>query len=251
MRVIRLIFVMLLGLFCLSCNWFTNDEPATFIFKGVEKFPVLLAKTAAQQSPTVSADTYLMYSRDMEFDINEIWITDVDIRSDLSVVPTWYLIGESEGLKSMSEYEFIAENVPAGTYASLKIVFRNRVLRHAVYVSDTLTVVEMAGSLNEAATGDTTLIVNYFSSSGSYSEDSTGLLYLMAEGENFQPFTLYAGETSTMYWKGGGPQSVWTDFTFQWHDNDGDSAWTPSVDYVNNFTGPEDVPMWSFLVVRE
>jgi hypothetical protein len=251
MKARKFIPVVLSVLLFYSCNLFNNQNGATLIFKGVEKFPTVAAKAALTQYPESTADTYLMYSRDMEFDIKEIWITDAVIGNDLSVAPTWYLLGESEGLKSMSEYEFIAEDIPEGTYASLKIIFRNNALRHAVYVSDTLTVVEMAGSLNEADTSDTSSIINYFSPNGSFAEDSSGQIYPMAEGESFQPFTLRAGYTTTIYWKGGGPESVWTDFTFQWHDNDNDSAWTPTVDYVNNFEGPEDVPMWSFLIVEE
>jgi hypothetical protein len=234
-----------------SCDLFNNQNTATLIFKGVEKFPILLYKTAPQQVTADSANTYLMYSRDMEFDIKEIWISEGIVSANTIFTGDWYLLGESEGLKSMSEYEFIAEDIPEGTYASLMIVFRNNVLRHAVFVSDTSLMVDMAGSLNEGDTSDMSLLIQYFSPDGSFYADSLGYARLMAAGESFASFELNAGHTSTIYWKGGGPESVWTDFTFQWHDYDGDGAWTPTVDLVNNFDGPEDVPMWSFLIVEE
>ena len=192
----------------------------------------------------------LMYSTGIEFDIHEMWVSTGLVADGGSDNFEWYLIGGGQGLIQMEDHEFIANDLPEGNYKSIKIVFRNQIIRYATFVSDTTQRIEMASSLGEGDFGDTSLVINYFSSNGSFRADG-GIFELMSTGENMPAFQINADRTTRIYWKGGGPESKWTDFTFQWHDYDGNGLWTPGIDLANNFDGPPDTPMWTFMVVEE
>ncbi len=192
----------------------------------------------------------LMYNTGIEFDIHEMWVSTGLVREGISDNFEWHLIGGDQGLIPMEDHEFTADEIPVGEYKSIKIVFRNRIVRHAAFVSDTTQKIVMASSLGEGDVGDSSFVINYFSSNGSFIHTGGGF-ELMAAGENMPTFTINADRITWIYWKGGGPESEWTDFTFRWHDYDGNGLWTPGIDVANNFEGPEDIPMWTFMVVEE
>ena len=252
MKALRFVLVVAIVLTLFSCDLFNTGTTGSLLFKGVTTIPdAALSKTISVPSVRLgSSVTHHMYNMDMKFNVHEIYISQDSISEDVSDTYTWIKVGESDGLKYMRDYEMFAEDVPEGTYPSLMIVFRNEILRYAVYVADTNTVVEMAGSLSEEGAGDTSLLVNYFSPQGSFRNGDNGL-ELMSEGETFSPFSIVADQTTTIYWKGGAADVEYklTDFTFDWVDVDGDSAWTPGADSTRNFGGPADTPMWSFYVV--
>lgn len=191
-----------------------------------------------------------MYTKDVKFNVYEIWVSQEQVSDSLIDLFTRDKIAENRDLKFMYEYEMIAEDLPEGIYRSMKFIFRNEILRYACYVADTGSVVLMASSISEGGLPDSSFIVNYFSSEGSFVHTDNGF-QLMSVGENVDPFRINADRVTTLYWKGGGPEYHWTDVTFQWHDIDEDSAWTPGIDLCNNFEGPADMPMWTLMVVEE
>lgn len=243
----------LLGLFLLfSCNLFNSGETGTLIVKGVVNLPeAAIAKASLNTASIVqSENTHLMYTKEAKFNVYEIWVSQEQVSDSLIDLFTWYKIGENQGLKFMYEYEMTAEYLPEGTYRSMKFIFRNEFLRYACYVADTSSMVLMASSLTEGGLPDSSFVVSYFSSEGSFFHTDSGF-QLMSAGENIAGFRINADRVTTVYWMGGGPEYHWTDVTFQWHDMDEDSAWTPGVDLCNNFEGPADMPMWTFMVVEE
>ncbi|MDZ7796724.1 MAG: hypothetical protein U5N56_06645 [Candidatus Marinimicrobia bacterium] len=249
----RYYFLCLSGLFFLfSCNLFNNEKTGTLVFKGVINLPEgTLAKSAVLAGSTAqSENTHLMYPKDVKFNVYEIWVSQEQVSDSLFDLFTWNKIGENRGLKFMHEYEMTAEDLPEGTYRSMKFIFRNEFLRYACYVADTSSIVLMASSITEGAAPDSSFVINYFSSEGSFVHTDNGF-QLMSAGENVATFRINADRVTTVYWKGGGPGYHWTDVTFQWHDVDEDSAWTPGVDFCNNFEGPANMPMWTFMVVEE
>ena len=255
MKTLRFVLFVTIVLTFFSCDLFNMGTTGSLLFKGVTTIPdVALSKTISVPSERLGHSvTHPMYNMDIKFNVQEIYTSQDTIIEDSIDTYTWIKVGESDGLKYMREYEMLAEDVPEGIYQSIKMIFKNNILSYAVYVADTNTVVEMAGSLGEESIGDSSLIVNYFSPQGSFDIDSNGVIHKMAIGENFSPFYIRADQTTTLYWKGGAADVEYklTDFTFDWYDNDGDSVWTPGVDGTGNFDGPADTPMWSFFVVEE
>lgn len=108
----------------------------------------------------------------------------------------------------------------------------------------------MPSSPGESGSGDSSYVINYFSANGSFMHWDAGFEG-MSSGENIQGSRINTGKTTTLYWRGGNPDATRSDFTFTWHDMDEDSLWSPGVDYVNNFEGPEGVSMWTFMTIEE
>lgn len=183
------------------------------------------------------------------FNIHEMWVSQSLVSSGVVDDFEWHLIGEDQGLVLMDEVEIIADELPTGQYKSLKIVFRNQFVRHGRFVSDTSRTMGFESGIGTDI-ADSSFMVDYFSSGGSYYYDD-GAFVLMASGENMPAFDINADATTTIYWKGGGPETKWTDMTFDWHDYNGDGLWTPGIDMLNNFEEPEGIPMWTFMVVEE
>jgi hypothetical protein len=235
----------------LSCDLFDTGDTGTLVLKGVKSFPTSALSKANVVLIPDSAGSYLMHTKDIKFNFKEIYVSLGLVDSGISDDFDWVLIGEDGTLRSVEEVDITANDLPEGIYKSLKIIFGNEIIRYAVYVSDTSTVVEMASNLSEGSSGDTNLVVNYFSERGSFSGPAGGIFHLMSRGETFQEFQIIADQTTTIYWMIGDTTTHWTDFTFIWADVDGNLAWTPGVDNTREHDGPPDVPMWSFLVVEE
>jgi len=235
----------------LSCDLFNTGDTGTLILKGVKSFPVSALSKTTVVSVTDSAGYYRMHTKDIKFNFKEIYVSLSLVDSGISDDFDWVLISENDTLKSVEEVDITANDLPEGLYQSLKIVFRNNIIRYAVYASDTSLVVEMATSLINDNVGDDSLIINYFSSEGSFSGPAGGIFQPGSRGESFQEFQITADQTTTIYWMIGDTTTSWTDFSFSWGDLDENLAWTPGVDSTCQYDGPEDVPMWSFLVVEE
>ncbi len=185
----------------------------------------------------------------MAFNIYEMWISQSLVQDGISDIFEWHLLGEDQGLILMRDVEMMADSLPSGEYKSLKIVFRNQAVRHGRSISDTsLTMGFETGISTDMV--DSSFFIDYFSSGGSFYYDD-GAFVLMAAGENMPSFNINAGRTTYIYWKGGGPETKWSDITFDWHDYDGNGLWTPGIDILNNFEEPNNIPMWTFMVVEE
>lgn len=249
MKKIVFIFLTAVLFTAVSCNK-SDGDTGSLVFKGVKTFAEAAPKSAVKSPRAAFADeppVYKMHTADMLFDVAEIWVSQDLIDDGIEDDFNWHLIGESNGLKTFEEYSFSADNLPVGKYRSIKMVFRNRIIRIAVYADDLTRSVEMAGSLDEGSEGDDSLITQYFSEKGSF-KPSGNKFKLMSPGENIKGFTIRAGKKTTLAWRLGNPDSKITDFSFDWTDGNDNGEWDPDTDEVGNFQGPKDVPMFSFNV---
>lgn len=160
----------------------------------------------------------------------------------------WYKIGENNGLKSVDQYLFQADDFPPGEYKSIKMIFRNEFVRIAAYVSNINQHVEMASSLGESASGNDQMLVNYFSKRGNHTFRPDGTFQCNSRGESIRGFKIVEGQVTTIFWMSGSPGMGPTDCTFNWHDVNGNSSWDAGTDYVDNFQCTTEGPMWSFSV---
>ena len=198
-----------------------------------------------------SGERNAMEMTNMEFDIHEMYISQSEIDTGLVDTFTWHLIADNIGLISIDDVDFTAQNIPSGTYNSLKIVFVSHVVRYGRFADDTTQTMEFESNLGENAAPNNSFAINYFGAGGSYYYDvDENEFVLMAEGENMPPYNINAGRTTTIYWKAGSENTRWTDITFDWIDCNSDGDWTPGVDSINNVEGPGG-PMWTFMVVEE
>jgi uncharacterized protein (TIGR02145 family) len=244
---------LLLGLFILAfitgCNKTDSNNTCTLVFKGVKPFSVQKsAKTGLIKSSKVGSNTHVMHTANFKGFITEIWVSQDLVAEGISDDFKWYKIGESNELKLFEEYSFSANDLPAGDYKSIKMVFKNTITRIAVYQSDINKTVEMSGSLSEEGCADNTLITQYFSKRGNHSLGQNGLFYCASGGETVRGFKVKPDEITTIYWRLGNPDSKITDCTFEWIDVNGNNAWDCGIDQTDNFSCINETPMFSFSV---
>jgi uncharacterized protein (TIGR02145 family) len=237
------IFFLLLN----SCSEDYDGETGTLIIKGVKTMPEL--KSAAASSITMEENgAYIMHTTDVLFSIDKIWASVDEVVEGLEDDFTWIEIGKGDGLKSVSEFLFTADNLPVGDYKSIKISFFNKIIRHAVYQSDHSKTVEMQGSLGEESCGDNSKAINYFSKRGSFSADKNNSFQLGSSGENIRGFKISANSTTTIYWQSGFPGFVFTDCWFTWNDVNDNKTYDCGVDYTNEYDCSKEGAMWTFTV---
>jgi hypothetical protein len=225
------------------------NDTGTLVFKGVKPFSVQKsAKTSFIISSKAGSNTHVMHTANFKGFITEIWVSQELVADGISDDFKWYKIGESNELKLCEEYSFSANDLPAGDYKSIKMVFKNTITRIAVYQSDINKTVEMPGSLSEEGCADNTLITQYFSKRGNHSLGQNGLFSCASSGENVRGFKIKPDEITTIYWRLGNSDSKITDCTFEWIDVNGNNAWDCGIDRTDNFNCINETPMFSFGV---
>lgn len=238
---------ILLAVLLASCDK-DDQEYGTLVFRGVSELPDLKSEAFCQEEYTQTPNSsYLMHTTDLFVNIKEIWASQDLVSEGLSDDFTWYLIGTADQLQSVSQYLFTSDHLPVGDYKSLKMVFRNEIIRKTVYQSDHNRSVDMQGSLNEAACGNSDLIVQYFSKNGNHSLRN-GVFHCDAGGENIRGFKIKANETTTVYWQLGSPGFHFTDCWFTWNDSNGNQVYDCGTDQLGGFDCSIAGPMWSFGV---
>lgn len=232
----------------IACDTNSGDS-GTLLIKGVNDFSSSKkTQITALQTRNSNQNEYLMYNVSIKVDIAEVWVSQELVSEGLKDDFKWYKVGESSGLKTVDQFEFKADDLPVGEYKSVKILFRNKVVRIAAYTTDINNKVEMLSSLSEGGQGDESLIVNYFSKRGNHSINENGIFNCNSMGESIRAFTITEGKITTILWMSGSPEMKPTDCTFVWHDVNGNRSWDAGEDYVDNFQCTIDAPMWSFSV---
>lgn len=226
-----------------------SGEYGTLVFKGITAENALKANRLQSEFETsLESGAYKMHTADLEVGIVGIWASQELVADGVSDQFTWYKIGEGDGLKSIPDYQFSADKIPAGEYKSIKISFRNRIIRHAVFQSDLSRTVLMDGSLNENGCGDNSVITQYFSKKGNHRLDESSVFRVVSTNESVRGFTILPEQTTTVYWYFGDGQWNMTDCVFDWVDVNGNQDWDCGVDSLVRFECNREIPMWSFQV---
>ncbi|NLA48612.1 MAG: hypothetical protein GX876_04015 [Bacteroidales bacterium] len=253
MKKIGLLFLTAILFISVSCNK-SEGETGNLVFKGVQAFSEAAPPSDAKSARAAFADdppVHLMHAANMKFDVAEIWVSQDLVEDGIENDFKWHLLGSNEGLKTVEEYSFSTPDLPVGEYRSLKMVFRNRAVRIAVYAYDLTRSIEIAGSLDEESEGDDTHITQYFSENGNFSlSEDDNKFELDSDGEKISGFTIRSGETTTMTWRLGGPDSKITDCSFEWTDTNQNGEWDPGEDEIGNFDCTKDTPMFSFSIEK-
>jgi uncharacterized protein (TIGR02145 family) len=240
--------LMYIFLFLFGCNNDDDKEYGTLVFKGMSEIPELKSEKFCDEELSQFANSsYVMHTTDLFVNIAEIWASQELVAEGLEDNFTWYLIGASDQLQSVSNYLFTTDHLPVGDYKSLKMVFRNEVIRKTVYQSDHNKSVDMQGSLNEAACGTNDFIVQYFSKKGNHSLKGSKF-HCDSGGENIRGFTIKPNETTTVYWQLGSPGFQFTDCWFTWFDNNNNQVYDCGTDQLDGFDCSTSGPMWTFGV---
>lgn len=238
----------LLVLFLTSCNKDKDKEYGTLVFKGVSEIPDLKSEEFCDDELSQSPNsTNTMHTTDLFVNIAEIWASQGEVAEGLADNFTWHKIGEGNDLKSVSQYLFTYDLLPVGEYKSLKILFRNHIIRKTVYKSDYNRSVDMEGSLDESGCASEDIRAQYFSKNGNHSLQGN-TFHCDSRGENIRGFKIKPNETTTVYWQLGSPGFQFTDCNFKWYDENDNQIYDCGTDHVDGFSCSKEGPMWTFGV---
>jgi hypothetical protein len=153
--------------------------------------------------------------------------------------------------KLFEDYSFSKAEVPAGTYKSIKLTFRNIFYRYAQLVSDpaiSYELLETMGSWTEPCNeNDTTWAkTNYFGFDGNHILNDIGIFELVSEGEKLGGFTIEAGKTAVVSWRlGAGVTEPCISYLI---DENANLEWDCGIDRMDFECPPEAIYMWDFVV---
>lgn len=245
MRTTIFLIVIALMLQLSSCE--ETGEKGSLVVTGVsavsEAAPLAISPMKIQTNSTVN----VMHPSDIKFFVTEFWVAKELVDKGVTDDFKWYKIGESNALKSVSEYYFETDDLPEGTYQSIKLVFKNIVQREAIYQNNSSQLVVMQSSLDETTCPDDKIIANCFSKKGNFVVQQ-GVFQLASSGETIRGFKVKAGETTTIKWMLGAPGAQLTDCSFEWVDSNSNGQWDCGIDSNQNTQCKVNMPMFTFQV---
>ncbi|HSA32120.1 MAG TPA: hypothetical protein P5077_00175 [bacterium] len=222
----------------------------TLVFAGVANGETPVIAGGSLKDVVAEATTHLMHGTGMDLWVTEVSVSQGLVADGVADTFTWEKIGESDAIKPIPDYLFTDTGLPVGEYQSIKMVFKNTIVMHAVYHDDQATEIEMPSSLDQGSCGDETLITQYFSPNGNHSLEE-GVFHVQAAGEKSSAFTIKEGKTTTIKWQLGKPGVQLTDCSFEWVDANGNGAWDCGVDSAQNAQCSVPNVMFYFSVEEE
>ena len=257
-----LLFAALIVISCKDNGTESESQTGKIVFTGVKTLPSQSSTATNLPNDKLllreTSNLYKMHTTDLLLTVREVWVSTGTITPGSPDNLTWIKIGENTQQKSFSDYTFTADNIAAGTYKSIKIIFKNVFYRTAVYQSDHNSSVSMRETMNSylaPCTDDNALApVNYFCSSGCYYLINNQFT-LQNPNENIPGFEIRKGKTTRLYWKMGDerPYDPYS-FIFDWIDENNNGVWDCGVDRMDNFlclVSPPIESMWKIIPVYE
>lgn len=259
-KIIRTVF-FLFFVFFLACGGeetVENDGKNGIIqFKTINSVTskeTLALKTVT--NPKLTGETTEVYTTSMKLAIGDVWVSQGEVEEGVSDDLEWIRLTTSTNteIKMFEDYSFSAVEIPAGTYKSIKITFRNVFYRHAELISDPSVkyeLLETMGSWEDACdeNDESWAKTNYFGPGGNHSVDDNNVFQVTSEGEKISGFTIEAGKTAVVSWRlGAGVETPCTTYLIDENDN---LEWDCGVDRMEFDCPPEVKYMWDFVVEYE
>lgn len=249
-----LVCFFLSGLLLTSCGK-DDNKTGKLVFKAVKEMPGIKSVSSTKfDKEKIKKGGIVMHTVNLKLTVTEIWVSQEEVVVGMPDNLTWYPIGTNNELKYFDEYEFTVNDLPAGNYKSIKMVFKNIWYRVAVLQSDTGVVMELRENMGTSdCTYDGTIPANYFSTGGNHRINENGKFYLTSSGEKVGGFEIQEKKIAKVFWKLGGTSNIpITACTFEWIDNNNNGQWDCGIDQTDNFDCPPGVDvMWGFIVQYE
>jgi hypothetical protein len=254
------VFLIIFTVFIMACGGEESSEndkkTGTLKFKTInpvnsKEVVVLKAVT----NPKLTGATTEVYTTSMKLAIGDVWVSQGEVKEGVADDLEWIRLTDSTNteIKLFEDYSFSAKEIPAGTYKSIKIIFRNVFYRYAELISDPSVkyqLLETMGSWEDACdeNDESWAGTNYFGPDGNHSIVD-GLFKMVSEGEKIGGFTIEAGKTAVVSWRlGAGVTTPCTTYLIDENDN---LEWDCGVDRMEFDCPPEAKYMWDFVVEYE
>lgn len=252
---------IIFALFIMACGGEESSEndknTGTLKFKTINpvnsKEAVVLK---AVTNPKLTGATTEVYTTSLKLAIGDVWVSQGEVKEGASDDLEWIRLTDSTNteIKLFEDYSFSAKEIPAGTYKSIKITFRNVFYRYAELISDTSVkyeLLETMGSWKDACdeNDESWAKTNYFGPDGNHAVNKDEFFELVSEGEKVGGFTIEAGKTAVVSWRlGAGVTTPCTTYLIDENDN---LEWDCGVDRMEFDCPPEAKYMWDFVVQYE
>lgn len=273
MKTKSFLFIMLSVLiFFLGCSEESvNDSNIKDITENLDKTgfiefktlnPLALAKTSPKyllpttSNPSLTGDTTLTETMSLKLGIGDVWVSQGIVEKNKPDTLNWVRLTSNTNreIKLFEDYSFSAVEIPAGTYESIKITFRNVFYRYVKLISDPSTryeLLETMGSWTDACDENDTswAVTNYFSADGNHKLNDNNLFEIASEGEKLGGFTIEEGKKAIVSWRlGAGVTATCVTYLI---DENGNLEWDCGIDRMDFDCPPEVKYMWDFVVEYE
>ncbi len=183
----------------------------------------------------------------------DVWVSTGEVKAGQANDMEWIRLTNvtNTDQKLFEDYSFSKIELPAGTYKSIKLTFRNVFYRYAQLVSNpeiSYELLETMGSWTSPCDeNDTTWArTNYFGFDGNHILNDNGTFELVSEGEKLGGFTIEAGKTAIVSWRlGAGATQPCITYLI---DENNNLEWDCGVDRMEFECPPEVEYMWDFVV---
>lgn len=229
---------------------------ATLMFKVSNPFAIK-SKSGTQlpaipyANPDLTGDVTQTTMTSLRICVGDVWISQDEIKVGSPDNLNWIKITgpTNQELKLFEDYTFVPVEIPAGTYKSIKMTFKNRFYRIVNLVSNPSVKYElletMGSTFDPCDHNDENWIQpNYLSTSGNHSIVG-GVFQIVQGGEKVAGFTLPSGGTVTLTWRlGAGATEVCTNNLLDLNKN---RKWDCGTDDIQINCPPSVKYMWDFV----
>ena len=257
--------ILCIGLLLLGCQK-DNDSDDKDETKGVLKFktsnPITISNKSASPmkstltNPSLTGDTTITYTTSLKLCVGDVWVSQGEVKAGEADNLEWInLTGTTnKEAKLFEDYSFAEIEIPAGTYKSIKITFRNVFYRYAQLASNpsvAYQLLETMGSWTDSCDeNDTTWAkTNYFGPDGNHILNNDAIFELVSDGEKIGGFNIESGKIAVVTWRfGAGATTPCTTFLI---DENSNLEWDCGTDRMEFDCPPEVEYMWDFVVEYE
>ncbi len=256
-KLIIIALLMVLSLSIFSCGEGddngeeNNNGVLQFKMTNSVKTPEAMALKAVT-NPQLTGESTAVYTTSMKLAIGDVWVSQGEVKAGGADDLEWVRLTTSTNteIKMFEDYSFSEVEIPAGTYKSIKITFRNVFYRYAELISDPSVkyeLLETMGSWEDACdeNDESWAKTNYFGPDGNHILNND-VFEMVSEGEKISGFTIEPDKTAVVSWRlGAGVTTPCTTYLIDENDN---LEWDCGVDRMEFDCPPEVKYMWDFVV---
>jgi hypothetical protein len=255
------VILIIFAAFMTACGGEENSESEkkTGILQFKTINPVNSKETVALKAvtnPKLTGETTEVYTTSMKLAIGDVWVSQGEVKEGSADDLEWIRLTTSTNteIKLFEDYSFSAVEIPAGTYKSIKITFRNVFYRYAELVANPSVkyeLLETMGSWEDVCdeNDESWAKTNYFGPDGNHAMNKDEVFEIVSEGEKIGGFTIEADKTAVVSWRFGAGAT--TPCTTDLIDENDNLEWDCGVDRMEFDCPPEVKYMWDFVVEYE
>ena len=214
------------------------------------------ALQSMKSNPSLVGDSTVTIMTSLKLCIGDVWVSKGEVKVGNPDNLEWIRLTNvtNQDLMLFEDYSFTIKELPAGTYKSVKLTFKNIFYRHAKLIADNLVEYELLETMGSSTdpcdeNDDTWVNPNYFSTGGNHKLNDSNVFELASAGEKIGLFIIEEGKTAVITWRlGAGVTEPCTQYLIDVNQN---RTWDCGVDNMSIECPPEVEYMWDFLVEYE